>query len=156
MNLYLLCMSGKVLTGGKASSKQRENLVTTWWRGYSAALKALPPPPLPFPLPLLPIFLKNFILSKKKTWRQTGDRVTPPPQKLILLFSLTLLFLRTFLHCFFYWLFVYTSYFKSILGHPWPLKAPWNEPPPFSLKDNWFETFWDYIMVNSEVSVFCI
>ena len=65
LDLYLLCMSGKVLTGGKASSKQRENLVTTWWRGYSAALKALPPLP-PFPLHFLRISLKNFLLLKKK------------------------------------------------------------------------------------------
>ena len=119
MNLYLLCMSGKVLTGGKASSKQRENLVTTWWRGYSAALKALPPLP-PFPLHFLRISLKNFLLSKKKknlaitcwqgyfvAWKAVFPLPIPSSSS----------FLRTFLHCFFYWLFVYASYFKSYLGH---------------------------------------
>ena len=125
MNLYLLCMSGKVLTGGKASSKQRENLVTTWGRGYSAALKALPPLP-PFPLHFLPISLKSFLLSKKKknlaitcwqgyfvAWKALSPLPIPSSSS----------FLRTFLHCFFYWLFVYTSYFKSILGHSWPFLA---------------------------------
>ena len=125
MNLYLLCMSGKVSTGGKASSKERENLVTTWWRGYSAALKALPPLP-PFPLHFLPISLKNFLLSKKKknlaitcwqgyfvAWKALSLLPIPSSSSFYGPFCIV-----TFIDC----LFTHhiSSPFLAILGHSWP------------------------------------